>query len=408
MVAIASLKKDVIFAAVRGMYTEVARHPEREYHFPTGRAACAFVGYPDDRLARLPASAIESFAGVGYPFAANVIRPGDTVLDVGSGSGTDLLLAARETGERGHVIGLDMTAAMVAKLAEQCGRRQRDSVRVLEGNAEQHSAARRLGGCRHEQRRPQSRARQARGVRRNPPRAQAGRTDPDRRHRARPPALRRVRLGPAALGRVHRRRDARGRLPRDDRTGRIRAASRCSGSSTISPRAPAPTRARSPNRSTPARSCSARPSRRAPPLPTPLPWPPPGAVAPVARDGSRIAERPRHRPRIRCSTCCGQTCGTIEPMMKLRHARARKRPGARGARRRSRRAPGRARVVPADRPRAPRHDRGRRPAHALLPAQTLISRPIRSGTSSPLARRSHGRRKPRPGRVSSSSELGKM
>ena len=81
MVAITGLRKDVIFAAVRGMYTDVAQHPEREYHVPTGREACAFVGYPHDRLARLPGSAIESFAGVGYPFAANVIRPGDIVLE---------------------------------------------------------------------------------------------------------------------------------------------------------------------------------------------------------------------------------------------------------------------------------------------------------------------------------------
>jgi arsenite methyltransferase len=136
MVAITSLKKDVIFAAVRSMYTEVARHPEREYHVPTGRKACAFVGYPDDRLTRLPASALESFAGVGYPFAANVIRPGDTVLDVGSGSGTDLLIAALDTGEGGQVIGLDMTAAMVEKLKNNVAAAGAVRVRVLEGNAE--------------------------------------------------------------------------------------------------------------------------------------------------------------------------------------------------------------------------------------------------------------------------------
>jgi len=67
------------------MYTAVANDPEREFHFPTGRRACEFVGYPAEQLDRLPARAVESFAGVGYPFAANVIRPGDTVLDIGSG-----------------------------------------------------------------------------------------------------------------------------------------------------------------------------------------------------------------------------------------------------------------------------------------------------------------------------------
>jgi arsenite methyltransferase len=136
MVAITSLKKDVIFAAVRGMYTEVAQHPERKYHVPTGREACRFVGYPDERLAALPASAIESFAGVGYPFAANVIRSGDTVLDVGSGSGTDLLLAAQETGAGGHLIGLDLTVAMLAKFTANLAAASAMSVRALEGNAE--------------------------------------------------------------------------------------------------------------------------------------------------------------------------------------------------------------------------------------------------------------------------------
>src|SRR5437867_10039047 len=72
MVYVASLNKDLIFSAVRAMYTDVALHPEREYHFPTGRAACVFVGYPAAQLAELPAVAVESFAGVAYPFAANV------------------------------------------------------------------------------------------------------------------------------------------------------------------------------------------------------------------------------------------------------------------------------------------------------------------------------------------------
>jgi len=136
MVFVASAKKDVIFAAVSAMYTDVALHPEREYHFPTGSAACAFVGYPEDRLRRLPASAVESFAGVGYPFAANVISPGDTVLDVGSGSGTDLLLAAQEIGENGQAIGLDMTAAMLAKLEKNVAAAGVVNVRLLDGNAE--------------------------------------------------------------------------------------------------------------------------------------------------------------------------------------------------------------------------------------------------------------------------------
>jgi arsenite methyltransferase len=136
MVYITSTKRDVIFDAVRAMYTDVARDPARDYHVPIGRAACTFVGYPDEALGRLPVSAVESFAGVGYPFAANVIQAGDTVLDIGSGSGTDVLLAAQAVGPSGRVFGLDLTTAMLAKLNATAARAGVPNVRVLEGNAE--------------------------------------------------------------------------------------------------------------------------------------------------------------------------------------------------------------------------------------------------------------------------------
>jgi arsenite methyltransferase len=136
MVFVASLNKDLIFSAVRAMYTDVALHPEREYHFPTGRAACVFVGYPTAQLAELPVVAVESFAGVAYPFASNVIGEGDTVLDIGSGSGTDLLIAARNVGARGQAIGLDMTAAMLDKVARSVAAASLSNVHLLEGNAE--------------------------------------------------------------------------------------------------------------------------------------------------------------------------------------------------------------------------------------------------------------------------------
>jgi SAM-dependent methyltransferase len=96
-----------------------------------------FVGYPASQLDGLPAEATESFAGVGYPFAADVIRPGNAVLDIGSGSGTDALIASMLTGESGVVYGLDMTRAMREKLQRIVTATQIGHVRVLEGNAEQ-------------------------------------------------------------------------------------------------------------------------------------------------------------------------------------------------------------------------------------------------------------------------------
>ncbi|MGE3511135.1 MAG: methyltransferase domain-containing protein, partial [Vicinamibacterales bacterium] len=135
--ALWSNKKEFIFKAVEEMYTDVASRPDTVFHFPIGRSACVFVGYPADRLDGLPAEATESFAGVGYPLAADVIRPGDAVLDIGSGSGTDALIAAMLTGESGVVYGLDMTRAMREKLQRIVTAKEIGHVRVLEGNAEQ-------------------------------------------------------------------------------------------------------------------------------------------------------------------------------------------------------------------------------------------------------------------------------
>jgi arsenite methyltransferase len=136
MVAILSNQREVIFDAVRRVYTDVALIPEREFHFPTGRRACQFVGYPAERLDRLPAAAVESFAGVGYPFAAGVIRIGDTVLDIGSGSGTDAFIAAGLVGPAGRVIGLDLTEAMRDKLRANAAVAGVTNLEVLAGNAE--------------------------------------------------------------------------------------------------------------------------------------------------------------------------------------------------------------------------------------------------------------------------------
>jgi 2-polyprenyl-3-methyl-5-hydroxy-6-metoxy-1,4-benzoquinol methylase len=134
--ALWSHKKEFIFKAVEEMYTDVASRPGALFHFPTGRLACLFVGYPADQLDCLPEEATESFAGVGYPFAACVIRQGDAVLDVGSGSGTDTLIAAMLTGPSGVVYGLDMTRAMREKLQRIVAATKIGQVRVIEGNAE--------------------------------------------------------------------------------------------------------------------------------------------------------------------------------------------------------------------------------------------------------------------------------
>jgi ubiquinone/menaquinone biosynthesis C-methylase UbiE len=66
-------------------------------------------------LAGIPEPSIESFAGTGNPFSLGDVRPGELVVDVGSGAGLDSLIAARMVAPAGHVIGVDMTPAMLEK-----------------------------------------------------------------------------------------------------------------------------------------------------------------------------------------------------------------------------------------------------------------------------------------------------
>jgi SAM-dependent methyltransferase len=100
---------------VKEMYREVAETPEKEFHFETGRALAERLGYPPAELDAIPAASIDSFAGVGYYFDLAAIRPGETVVDLGSGAGMDSFLAARAARPDGRVIGIDMTDAQLEK-----------------------------------------------------------------------------------------------------------------------------------------------------------------------------------------------------------------------------------------------------------------------------------------------------
>jgi SAM-dependent methyltransferase len=97
---------------VKRMYEEVAVEPEREFHFETGRALAERLGYPIADLDRIPAGALDSFAGVGYFLDLADIGEADSVLDLGSGSGTDSFLAALTARQ---VVGVDMTDAQLDK-----------------------------------------------------------------------------------------------------------------------------------------------------------------------------------------------------------------------------------------------------------------------------------------------------
>jgi SAM-dependent methyltransferase len=105
---------DVLRDAIQKTYTDVSTEPEQDFIFPTGRPWADDLGYPAE-LANVPEETVQSFAGVANPFSLGRIEPGSTVLDLGCGAGTDLLIAAQMAGPEGGAIGVDMTPAMLER-----------------------------------------------------------------------------------------------------------------------------------------------------------------------------------------------------------------------------------------------------------------------------------------------------
>jgi SAM-dependent methyltransferase len=100
---------------IQNEYAEVAEHPDRGFHFHTGRPLARILEYDEAMLEDVPESAIESLAGTGNPFNLGIIPAGSKVVDIGSGAGLDTLIAANMVGPEGRVIGIDMTPQMLEK-----------------------------------------------------------------------------------------------------------------------------------------------------------------------------------------------------------------------------------------------------------------------------------------------------
>ncbi|WP_224333799.1 methyltransferase domain-containing protein [Haloprofundus halobius] len=122
--------------AVKNVYRDVAESPNEEYHFEMGRELAEQLGYPPRDLDRIPARALESFAGVGYHFGLAELQEGDHVLDLGSGSGTDVFVAALHVGDSGSVTGLDMTDQQLAKARQLRDEAGMDNVSFEKGYIE--------------------------------------------------------------------------------------------------------------------------------------------------------------------------------------------------------------------------------------------------------------------------------
>jgi arsenite methyltransferase len=127
---------EVLKSEIRKTYARVSEQPREDFIFPTGRAWAEDLNYPRELLARVPEIAAESFAGVANPFALGTLEPGEAVLDVGSGAGTDSLMAAQMVGAAGRVIGIDMTPEMLAKARAAAVEMEATNVEFVEGEVE--------------------------------------------------------------------------------------------------------------------------------------------------------------------------------------------------------------------------------------------------------------------------------
>jgi SAM-dependent methyltransferase len=131
----AGIDVGLLKSEIKKTYASVSTEPDTDFIFPTGRTWAEDLDYPEE-LANVPEASVESFAGVANPFSLGRLQPGEHVLDLGSGAGTDSLVAAQMVGSKGSVVGIDMTPEMVAKARSSAAEAGLGNVEFMEGEAE--------------------------------------------------------------------------------------------------------------------------------------------------------------------------------------------------------------------------------------------------------------------------------
>jgi len=131
-----SADRDEIRAAVAARYAGLARAEQAGQVITDGDpdARCSAPGYPD--TGGLPAAAVRASLGCGNPVAVADLRPGETVLDLGSGGGIDVLLSARRVGPAGKAYGLDVTQEMLDLARASARQAGAENVEFLRGQIE--------------------------------------------------------------------------------------------------------------------------------------------------------------------------------------------------------------------------------------------------------------------------------
>jgi len=121
---------------VRGAYSWAAEQPGKKHAFPVGRVFAESIGYPVEVLDAIPCAAWEAFKGVSNVSLFAELPAGATVLDLGCGSGTDTLIAARRVGSTGKVIGVDFSSTMLSRARQAVRESGLRTVELREGDAE--------------------------------------------------------------------------------------------------------------------------------------------------------------------------------------------------------------------------------------------------------------------------------
>ena len=102
-----------IEAGIREKYLKVAKSPEGQFKYPTGKKGLKALHYDKSLIDKLPDAVAATYCGVGNPFSLGKINTGEQVLDIGCGAGVDTILASMLTGPTGNVVGVDIVPEML-------------------------------------------------------------------------------------------------------------------------------------------------------------------------------------------------------------------------------------------------------------------------------------------------------
>jgi SAM-dependent methyltransferase len=131
-----SKEKDKIYKGIQKKYKQVAKKPDGLFKYPTGKAGLEALQYDSEIIETLPETVIASYCGVGNPFSLGAINEGESVLDIGCGSGVDTIFAAKMTGPAGKVVGIDLIPEMLHRAKENISLANLDNVKYEKASAD--------------------------------------------------------------------------------------------------------------------------------------------------------------------------------------------------------------------------------------------------------------------------------